>query len=221
MFTIARSLRQYPTVSDKAHGCRILSEDIQSIRHLPSPLGEGGVDMGWSDCSSRGMPSSEYGKPGCVGHFETDEASQTINQWINPRCHHQASTDHRTISTRNKRRPPRRSASKFLGRSRSVHETRSSDVLEASNVKRFVEVLTIGVETVACTGPIFQVRQGAFSVAPKFFESRKIFSNAIRIKKIFRCEFLPFGRSGGPRWLLPWLSQKALTTAVFFERNLA
>lgn len=159
--------------------------------------------MGWSDCSSRGMPSSEYGSPGCVGHFETDEASQPLDQWINPICHHQAAIDPRTTAVRKRIRPHRRSTSKFLSRSRPIHKMRSSDEIGASNIKRFIEVLTIGVETVVSMDPISQFRQVAIPFASRKFASRKISRSRFASRNFLFANFLPFGRAVGPEMVLP------------------
>jgi hypothetical protein len=145
----------------------------------------------------------------------TDHPSTATKQ-----VYHQALTDHRAISTGNKSTLPRPSAIKFLSSSRPIHETRSSDVLGAFNVKRFIEVLAIGVETVACMGPISHVRQGAFSFALKFFESRNFFQSRFASRNFFFANFCrSVGRSvhDGSSPGCP----KNPHTRCFFERNLA
>lgn len=129
---------------------------------------------------------------------ETDPQSTATRQ-----VYQQASTDHRAIFTRNKSRPPRRSRSKFLSSRRPIHKTRSGDVLGAFNVKRFAEVLTIGVETVVCMGPFIEFRQVAIPFASRKFAAIKIYRYRFASRNFFFANFLPFGQAVGPEMVLP------------------
>lgn len=143
---------------------------------------------------------------------ETDRQKAATRQ-----VYHQASTDHRAISPRNKSSLPKRSVSKFLSSSRSIRETRSSDVLEGFNVKRFVEVSAICAETVACMGPIFQFRQVAIPFASRKFEARKIFRSRFASRIFFFANFCRSVGRWGRKWAPPLVVPKRSHTRRFLK----
>lgn len=70
----------------------------------------------------------------------------------------------------------------------------------------FIEVLAICAETVACMGPIFQLRQVAVSFASRKIASRKIFRSRFASRNFFIANFLPYGRAVGPEMVLPLIT---------------